>query len=420
MNKKLLCTILSIPFVCINIAHADESIVTPDTRKAISEATGIKKTKWSPKINMTDVISAPEQKSETEQEVYFAADEVENNQEQNIITASGNVEIIRGNLTLYADKVVYNQKDDIVSAIGNVVLVEKDGSVVFADYSELSNHMTEGEMKNIKVIMADYSRMAASSFERMEKDKKVLRNAVYTPCDVCRNTDPLWQIKATKVVHDAENKDVNYQNAFVEVKGVPVFYTPYLSHPDPTVKRRSGFLFPRIMSNSYLGGAIQGQYFWSIDDQQDVLFNPIITTDKGIVYSGAFNKYSYNGNISVSGSFLKDDDEDKNRGNIFAYGRYEINDYWLADTDINYASDNSYLKDLNLPKRDDTWLTSRARLQGFDNRNYAALEAYYYKILSYDLRYANRPMVLPFFSYENYNSFVCKSSRKIRQDFKKK
>ncbi len=403
MNKKLLCTILSIPFVCTNIAHADESIVTPDTRKAISEATGIKKTKWSPKINMTDVISAPEQKSETEQEVYFAADEVENNQEQNLITASGNVEIIRGNLTLYADKVVYNQKDDIVSAIGNVVLVEKDGSVVFADYSELSNHMTEGEMKNIKVIMADYSRMAASSFERMEKDKKVLRNAVYTPCDVCRNTDPLWQIKATKVVHDAENKDVNYQNAFVEVKGVPVFYTPYLSHPDPTVKRRSGFLFPRIMSNSYLGGAIQGQYFWSIDDQQDVLFNPIITTDKGIVYSGAFNKYSYNGNISVSGSFLKDDDEDKNRGNIFAYGRYEINDYWLADTDINYASDNSYLKDLNLPKRDDTWLTSRARLQGFDNRNYAALEAYYYKILSYDLRYANRPMVLPFFSYENYS-----------------
>ena len=81
--------------------------------------------------------------------------------------------------------------------------------------------------------------------------------------------------------------------------------------------------------------------------------------------------------------------------------RYEVNDYWVADTDINYASDNAYLKDLSLPKKDDTWLTSRASLQGFDNRNYAALEAYYYKILSYDLRYANRPMVLPTFSYEN-------------------
>lgn len=408
MNKRLLCMLLGLPLIGINTAQADESIVTPDTRKAIAETTGSKKVKWSPKVNMTDVLgsepkSKPASKDE-EQEIFFAADEVENNQEQSLITASGNVEIIRGNLTLHADKVVYNQKEDTVTAVGNVVLVEKDGSVVFADYSELNNHMTQGEMKNIKVIMADQSRMAASSFERKEQDKKVLRNAVYTPCDVCRNSDPLWQIKATKVVHDAENKDVNYQNAFVEIKGTPVFYTPFLSHPDPTVKRRSGFLFPRIMSNSYLGGAVQGQYFWSIDDQQDVLFNPIVTTDKGIVYSGAFNKYVYNGNMSVSGSFLKDEDSDKNRGNIFAYGRYEINDYWVADTDINYASDNNYLKDLNLPKRDDTWLTSRARLQGFDNRNYAALEAYYYKILSYDLRYANRPMVLPLFNYENYGA----------------
>ncbi len=407
MNKKLLCILFGAPLISINIAKADESIVTPDTRKTIAATTENKKIKWSPKVNMTNVLSPQKAKptsQKDEQEIFFAADEVENNQEQSLITASGKVEIIRGNLTLYADKVIYNQKEDTVTAVGNVVLVEKDGSVIFADYTELNNHMTQGEMKNIKVIMADQSRMAAQSFAGKENDKKVLRNAVYTPCDVCRSSDPLWQIKATKVIHDAENKNINYQNAFVEIKGTPVFYTPYLSHPDPTVKRRSGFLFPRVMSNSYLGGAVQGQYFWSIDDQQDMLFNPIFTTDKGVVYSGAFNKYLYNGNISISGSYLKDEDNNKNRGNIFAYGRYEINDYWVADTDINYASDNSYLKDLNLPKDDDTWLTSRARLQGFDNRNYASLEAYYYKILSYDLRYANRPMVLPLFNYENYGN----------------
>ena len=407
MNKKLLCILFGAPLISINIAKADESIVTPDTRKTIAATTENKKIKWSPKVNMTNVLSPQKAKptsQKDEQEIFFAADEVENNQEQSLITASGKVEIIRGNLTLYADKVIYNQKEDTVTAVGNVVLVEKDGSVIFADYTELNNHMTQGEMKNIKVIMADQSRMAAQSFAGKENDKKVLRNAVYTPCDVCRSSDPLWQIKATKVIHDAENKNINYQNAFVEIKGTPVFYTPYLSHPDPTVKRRSGFLFPRVMSNSYLGGAVQGQYFWSIDDQQDMLFNPIFTTDKGVVYSGAFNKYLYNGNMSISGSYLKDEDNNKNRGNIFAYGRYEINDYWVADTDINYASDNSYLKDLNLPKDDDTWLTSRARLQGFDNRNYASLEAYYYKILSYDLRYANRPMVLPLFNYENYGN----------------
>ena len=261
--------------------------------------------------------------------------------------------------------------------------------------------MTKGEMKNIKMIMADKTRVAASTFRRGDKDKKIMTNAVYSPCDACREEDPLWQIKARKVEHNAETQDVHYQNATVEVKGVPVFYTPFLSHPDPTVKRRSGFLFPSISSNQYLGAAIQGQYFWSISDQEDILFNPIFSSDKGIVYSGAYNKYFTRGEVSASGSFLRDSDTKKDRGNLFAYGRYEVNDYWVADTDINYASDNAYLKDLSLPKKDDTWLTSRASLQGFDNRNYAALEAYYYKILSYDLRYANRPMVLPTFSYEN-------------------
>ncbi len=381
-------------------AKAD-SIVTPDTQSAIDKTTGVKKPKISPAVNITDVFTPKPPTDKENPEIYFSADEVENNQELSLITATGNVEIIRDNYTVKADKIIYNQKEDTVTAVGDVVILEDSGNVVFSDYAELTDHMTKGEMKNIKMIMADKTRVAASTFRRGDKDKKIMTNAVYSPCDACRKQDPLWQIKARKVEHNAETQDVHYQNAFVEVKGVPVFYTPFLSHPDPTVKRRSGFLFPRIMSNQYLGAAIQGQYFWSISDQEDILFNPIISSDKGIVYGGAYNKYFARGNVSASGSFLRDPDTSKDRGNLFAYGRYEVNDYWVADTDINYASDNAYLKDLSLPKKDDTWLTSRASLQGFDNRNYAALEAYYYKILSYDLRYANRPMVLPTFSYEN-------------------
>lgn len=381
-------------------AKAD-SIVTPDTQSAIDKTTGVNKPKISPKVNITDVFTPKPPTDKENPEIYFSADEVENNQELSLITAIGNVEIIRDNYTVKADKIIYNQKEDTVTAVGNVVILEDSGNVVFSDYAELTDRMTKGEMKNIKMIMADKTRVAASTFRRGDKDKKIMTNAVYSPCDACREEDPLWQIKARKVEHNAETQDVHYQNATVEIKGVPVFYTPFLSHPDPTVKRRSGFLFPSISSNQYLGAAIQGQYFWSISDQEDILFNPIFSSDKGIVYSGAYNKYFTRGEVSASGSFLRDSDTKKDRSNLFAYGRYEVNDYWVADTDINYASDNAYLKDLSLPKKDDTWLTSRASLQGFDNRNYAALEAYYYKILSYDLRYANRPMVLPTFSYEN-------------------
>ena len=378
-----------------------DSIVKPDTQKTIHQITRVKDPRISPEVNVTDILTPKPPKDTDNPEIYFSADELENNQELSIVTAIGNVEIIRNNITVKADKVIYNQKEDTITALGNVVILEETGNVVFSDRVELTDKMTKGEMENIKIIMADKTRIAAKKFRRLEKDKKIMSNVVYTPCDVCRDSNPLWQIKARKVEHDAEDQDMHYQNATVEIKGVPVFYTPFLSHPDPTVKRRSGFLFPRISSNSYLGGAIQGQYFWDISDHEDILFNPIISSDKGIVYGGAYNRYFTRGNISASGTFLRDPDTKENRGNLFAYGRYEVNDFWVADADINYASDNAYLKDLSLPKKDDTWLTSRASLQGFDNRNYAALEAYYYKILSYDLRYANRPYVMPLFVYEN-------------------
>lgn len=401
LRKRLFLLCLALLLGLTSPANADsvkrlqnENVLAPK-----EEDTGM--TKFSPQVNVTEILTPKPPADPENPEIYFSADQMENNQEQETITALGHVEIIRNNLTVFADKVIYNQKEDIVTAVGNVVLVEEDGNVVFSDYVELTDKMSKGDMKNVKVIMKDKTRIAASTFRRGDKDKKIMTNVVYTPCDVCRGKDPLWQIKARKVEHNAEEQDVNYQNATLELKGIPVFYTPFLSHPDPTVKRRSGFLFPTISSNSYLGAAVQPRYFWNISDQEDILFNPIISTDKGIVYGGAYRKYLHNGKLNMSGTYLRDPDTKENRGNLFLDGRYEINDFWVADTEINYASDSAYLKDLSLDHKDDAWLTSKARLQGFDFRNYATLEGYYFKQLSYDLRNIESPTVLPFAEYEN-------------------
>lgn len=368
-----------------------------------------------PSYNITSFMDAKPQpaagiEKETD-DIYFSADEMIDNKDMQTITAVGDVNIIRKDQTLKADKVIYNQKDDIVTAVGNVSIVQADGTVVFSDYVELDDKMTKGHMTDVRIIMKDETRIAASKFRKMANDNKVMENVVYSPCDVCRSKDPLWQIKARKVKHDAKNQDVYYNDAFIEVKGVPVFYTPFLSHPDPSVKRRSGFIAPTIGSSSYLGGYFQPRYFWNISDHEDLLFAPMLSSDKGIVWNGEYRKYFYKGDIEAQGSFLTDEDKDKNRGNLFLKARYEINDFWLADTDINYASDSLYLKDLSLPYKDNAWLTSRIRLQGFDNRNYASAEAYYYKLVSYNLREAdknefnrrnlNKPFVAPLISYEN-------------------
>ncbi len=366
-------------------------------------------------LNFIDAVPSAEKtpKKETT-DTYFSADEMINNDQLETITAIGNVNIMRDNMTVIADKVVYNQRDDVVTAIGNVVLVEEDGNVVFSDYVELTDKMSQGTMDNVKVVMKDETRVSAKRFRRLEKDNKVMEKAVYSPCNVCSGEDPLWQLKAEKVRHDAEEKNIIYNNAYLELKGIPVLYTPYFSHPDPSVKRRSGFLFPSLGSTSYLGQTFTPRYFWAIDDHQDITFSPSITADRGILWGGSFNKYGEKGFISGSGTFINAEErlsyeeenefgEKRNRGNLFLTGRYELNDYWVADTDINYVSDRYYLKDISLPQKDNTWLTSRASLQGFDNRNYANISAYYYKLVTYlDLPInEEKPVILPLMTYEN-------------------
>lgn len=402
LTKRLYITVSVLMLAGFAHAANNDSLILLNTNKTVEATKPKQKAKIEPSYNITNVLDSFA--SETT-DIYFSADELQSESKTNLVTASGNVEIIREDLTLRADKVSYDKNNDHISAQGNVILVEKNGNVVFADKINLKEHMQDADVENIKVVLLDKTRMAAQSFHKKADNRKVLRKAVYTPCNVCRTEAPLWQIKAGKVIHNPEDKNIEYQNAFLEIKDVPVLYTPYFSHPDPSVKHRSGFLFPRFMSNNYLGASIQPQYFWDISPQENMIFNPILSTEKGIVYSGIFNKYFYRGELNASGTFLQDrDDDNKNRGNLFLYGRYELNDYWVADTDINYASDHNYLKDMSLPKKDDSWLTSRLRFQAFDYRNYASVESYYYDMLSYNLQKSNRPYVLPIMGYENYSA----------------
>ena len=388
---------------------------------APSEMLRLNKPKVSPRVsvnenprNIAGFMTAQKSKiAKEDTDIQFEADQIENNENNQTVTASGNVVIARETLTLKADRIIYNQEKDIITAEGNVILLEKNGDVIFTDRIELANKMSKGEMENIKILMRDKSRVYAETAKLLENNNKIMLNTVYSPCDVCcKKEDPLWQIRAAEVIHDNAKKDIDYKHVFIDIKGTPVFYTPYLSHPDPTVKRRSGLLFPVIGSSSYLGLAIQPKYFLDISDQEDITFSPILSYSKGIIPAASYRKYFYSGEITAEGTIMSDGERDANRGNLFSKGRYEINDNWVSSFDANYTSDRTYLRDMSLAKKDDAWLTSVAKAERFANRDYASLETYYYKLISYDIQTTDKPYVLPLMSYENvsqplvYDSYV--------------
>ena len=108
-------------------------------------------------------------------------------------------------------------------------------------------------IRDMLVVLADKSRIAALDGKREDGNKTEMTHAIYTACGLCEKDParpPLWQLKSIKVVHDKKRRTIEYKDAWLEIAGVPVAYTPYLTHPDPTVKQRSGFLPASVGSSS--------------------------------------------------------------------------------------------------------------------------------------------------------------------------
>ena len=371
--------------------------------------------KFDPHPNITGFMT-PRPVEKNSDDIYFSANEIQNDNETNIITAIGDVYVIRSDGTIKADKIVYNQELDVITATGNVVIVDSSDNVIYADELILRDQMSQGTLKQLKVLLRDESQVWASKVKTLDNNDKVMYDASYSPCD-CQmegknKKEPLWKITASKIRQDTEGQNVYYRNAFLKVKNVPVFYTPFLSHADPSVKRRSGLTMPTYGSSNFMDTYVKAGYFWAIDDHSDLTVSPYFTTKHGVIPEAVYNMYTQKGDMSLQGSIANDKDKDKKRGHIFAKGRYEINDKWLAHLDAKYVSDSIYLRDISLPEKTDAWLTSNMRVEYFNNRDYANIEANYFRTISYNLRKSaarekfNGSYVLPYIDYEKYNQLT--------------
>ena len=106
-------------------------------------------------------------------------------------------------------------------------------------------------------------------------DLTTINKGIFTSCQKNDNCPP-WSIKADKIIHDKKEKKIIYDNAFLRVYDVPVLYFPKFFHPDPSVKRQSGFLKPNLNNSSILGNSIRIPYYKVISKSKDYTFTPTI------------------------------------------------------------------------------------------------------------------------------------------------
>ncbi len=162
-----------------------------------------------------------------------------------------------------------------------------------------------------------------------DKKQTKINKGVFTSCEKNQNCTP-WSIKAEEIIHDKDKKELVYNNAVLKIYDFPVLYFPKFFHPDPTVKRRSGFLQPQINNSNILGNSFSIPYFSVLEENKDFTFTPYIFENNLQMFQNEFrqiNKYSkIYANFGFVNNYKSSLDSKKNSiFNLFANYDHDLN-----------------------------------------------------------------------------------------------
>jgi LPS-assembly protein len=339
-------------------------------------------------------------------DVLLQADEAIYYPDKHVVVAKGHVEIDNEGHILLADSVTYNQSTDVVTADGHVSLLDKSGNVAFADHVTLTDHMRDGALQGFGARIGKNGRLVASSAQRSEGRFTTAQRVAYTPCKICNQPGkrtPVWQIKATRVVHDEEKHKIKFNDATIDFFGVPVLYTPYLSEPDPTVHYASGLLTPDIGSSSSTGYFLRLPYYLSLSPSQDATIEPLITTRGGNLLLGEYRQRWNDSGMWLQGSI----GENPNGGlsgehfqayaHLFGSGRFQVSSAWQAGFDAQLTSNETYLKRYNISQLDR--LVNDVFFVGEHGRSRFAVTGYFFQGLRASDDNKTFPIALPLVEY---------------------
>jgi LPS-assembly protein len=352
---------------------------------------------------------SPLRSTDSRAPVLLTADELVYDDAHNTVTARGRVELVQGDRVVRADALSYDRAGDIVTATGNVVIVEASGDVVFADRAQLDQNFRNGMVENLRLLLQDGSRFAAASGRRAEGRVTVLRDVIYSPCDICRDDpsrEPLWQLRSRRVTRDEAEQRVYHRDAWIEFFGVPVLYAPFLAHPDGVAQRQSGFLLPEARTSSKLGLRLTTPYFQTLGPSADVTIYPTVLTRELPVIGAEYRQRLERGQIRISGS-ITDSRRQDDAGNIVpgrqlrfhgrAQGQFDIDDEWRWGFDGARTSDRFYLSRYSSFRRygfeDQQALTSRIYAERIADRSYFGANAYSFQDLRPNFSPVRRPEI---------------------------
>ena len=306
----------------------------------------------------------------------FTEEIIFDNNSKNIISEKKSKFIDNYNNSLHTNSFYYDMNTNIAK-INSLELLDSQKNKYFLEKSFLNMKTKKLVGKDVFVnlnnlVSGNNFRIKSLGLEK-ENEKTIMNKAVFTPCKKNEKCPP-WQLAAETITHDKEKKTMYYKNAWLKIYNQPVLYFPSFFHPDPTVKRQSGFLIPSFTSSKNLGNSINIPYFKVLSDSKDLTLKPKIFGNNKLLAQSEYRQIGKNSYHEMDFSILADNDT-SNRSHFFSkttkkFGSknkfFEESD---VSIDIQQVSNDSYLQSYKLESPlivNNNVLTSSIKYNGFN------------------------------------------------------
>jgi LPS-assembly protein len=400
----------------------------------------------------------------------FSADKLTYSQDNNIIEATGNVVAKnQEGKQISADKIVYNRANQLLKTFGNSKFSDSKNRTLTADNFEydlekkiisaqnkvkfLDNYKNtyyfsklNADDKFYEIIGYDLnSDLNKEKFQSKDKFNEfvepklsgkevsikdnitIIKDGKFTSCKSTNEKEgcPFWNLNANLVTHDKENKKITYKNATLDLNNIPVLYTPYFSHPDPSVKREAGFLAPSFASlSSDIGSIIKIPYFYPISQSADFTVSPVYYFKQNPLLLGEYREKYKNGDLSIEGGFTQGYKEinstqtDGSRKHLYGNLNLNFTDKVLDQSEFNAkfqrVNNPTYLRvnkinstidgfKRNLVKENETKLTNEIYLNSFGKNESLNFKTATYQNISASKTSDQYEYLLPEIIYSKYN-----------------
>ncbi len=307
------------------------------------------------------------------------SDEIKFNRIENKAIISGNSEIVlEDSYTLTSEQVIYDKKFNSVYSNEKSILLDKNGNKIKVSKFNLDLNKKEAKVFNLELTDINNNNFILKEafvdlkngeiagkdlklfFDKSilgnvendprifgnsvinDKDQTIVNKGVFTSCKLNEKEKcPPWEMRAEEIKHDKKNKVVEYKNAYLRIYDKPVLYFPFFFHPDPSVKRQSGFLMPKINNSTFLGSSLQIPYYKVISDSEDVTISPRIFFNDKFLLQSEYRQVFKKSNLILDHSIKLDNENSISH----LFGKFfSLNNNNKFELNLESVSNRNYLK----------------------------------------------------------------------------